>query len=122
MPVLRTGLTTMMLIAALAAPTATPRPAAAGSTIAITVANTGTLSLDGVFLSLYADRGWGPDQLNGDRLASGGSVTLNDVACTSGSIVAIAEDEAGCFLYRTLSCGGDATWTISNATTRDCGH
>jgi len=101
---------------------AMPRPAAAVPTITITVANSGSRSIDGLYLSLYADRGWGPDQLNGVALAPGVAFAVSNVACTTASIIAIAEDEAGCFLYRSVSCSGDAAWTITNESVRDCGR
>jgi hypothetical protein len=97
-------------------------PTAAIPTISITVTNSGSRSLEGLYLSLYADRGWGPDQLNGTAVAPGTSFVVNDVACASGGIVVIAEDDGGCFLYRSVSCSGDATWTITSTATRDCGR
>ncbi len=96
--------------------------AALAAPITIGVTNDATRRIDGLYLSLYADRSWGPDQLNAIALTSGAGVTLSNVACDGSAIVVIAEDEAGCFLYRTVPCGGDASWTITNATTRDCGR
>jgi len=100
---------------------ATAGPAAA-ATIDITVANTGTRPIDGLYLSLSATDDWGPDQLNGVALGEGGTFVVRGVACTTGSIVVVAEDAGGCFLYRSVSCGGDASWTITNTSTRDCGR
>ena len=101
---------------------AVPRPVAAAPTITITVVNSGARAIDGLYLSLYADRGWGPDQLNGVALAPGASVVLSNVACTTSSIVVIGEDEGGCFLYRSVACSGDAAWTITSNAARDCGR
>lgn len=121
MRALRFGRTTTALLSLSVATLVASTPALAASSMTLTVENGSSRALNGVYFSLYADRGWGPDQLNGEPVSPAGSVALT-VACTGGSIVAIAEDEGGCFLYRTLSCGGDATWTITSATTRDCGR
>lgn len=121
MRALRFGRVTTALLSLFVTTFVASAPALAASSMTLTVDNASSRAVTGFYFSLYADRGWGPDQLNGEPVAAGGSVTLT-VACTSGSIVAIAEDEGGCFLYRTLSCGGDATWTITSSTTRDCGR
>ncbi len=108
----------LALAAMLGAPATTP----AAPTITLTINNTGARAIDGVYFSLYADRGWGDDVLDGNALATGGGIVLHDVDCTTPSIVAIAEDEAGCFLYQTVSCAADATWTITGSSPRDCGR
>jgi hypothetical protein len=119
MDIMRRIRTVAMGLLVLCGAIATP---VAAAPITITVDNNAARGIDGLYLSLYADRGWGPDQLNGTPVASGATVVVSNVDCTSGSIVVIAEDEAGCFLYRTVSCGGDASWTITNSTARDCGR
>jgi hypothetical protein len=88
----------------------------------ITVVNTSTRDVDGLYLAATAQSPWGPDQIETDVLEQGASVTLRGVSCGQASIVVVAEDVAGCFLYQSVGCGGDATWTISNATPRDCGR
>jgi hypothetical protein len=89
--------------------------------IDITVVNASTRDVDGLYLAATAQSAWGPDQIEAEVLAQGESVTLRGVGCPS-TIVVIAEDIAGCFLYQTVGCGADATWTISNSTARDCGR
>jgi hypothetical protein len=63
---------------------------------------------------------WGDDQLNNSSIASGASFTLSGV-CSEGSIKVIAEDQNGCFFYKTASCSADSTWTITSDSTPDCG-
>jgi len=112
----------LALLALAAGILAGPAPTPAAPTITLTISNTGARVIDGVYFSLYTDRGWGDDVLDGNALATGGGIVVPDVPCTTASIVAIAEDEAGCFLYQTLSCASDATWTITSSSPRDCGH
>lgn len=89
--------------------------------ISITVTNGASREVTGLYLAATAQSAWGSDRLNGDFLTSNQSVTLSGVSCT-GSIVVVAEDVAGCFSYQSVGCGGDTTWTITNATPRDCGR
>ncbi len=93
-------------------------PAAA---IDITVVNASTRDVDGLYLAATAQSAWGPDQIEAEVLGQGESVTLRGVACPS-TIVVVAEDVAGCFLYQSVGCAAEATWTISNSTPRDCGR
>ena len=88
----------------------------------ITVTNNASREMHGMYLSLAAQSGWGPDQLNGSALLPGGTFTLQGVACPSPNIVLIAEDEGGCFLYQPVSCASGVLWTITDGTPRDCGR
>ena len=93
------------------------------ATMSITVVNNSSRDIRHVYLSPSNQDNWGPDQLGGAMIAAGGgSYTLNDVACSQNDIKVIAEDQNGCFLYQIVSCGQDATWTITNAATPDCGN
>lgn len=96
--------------------------AAHAATIDVTVVNASARDLDGVYLAPSAQAGWGPDQIDGDILAQNESLTIRGIDCAAASIVVVAEDLAGCFAYQTIGCGGNATWTITSATPRDCGH
>ena len=89
--------------------------------IAITVTNTASREVTALYLAATAQSAWGPDRLNGDFLEPTQSVTLTGVSCTQ-AFVLVAEDVAGCFSYQSIACGGDAAWTITNATPRDCGR
>ena len=90
--------------------------------IDITVVNAGTRSVDGLYLATTAQSAWGPDVLDGDFLAPSGTVTLQGVSCAPPSMVVVAEDVGGCFMYQTVGCGGNATWTITSSTPHDCGR
>jgi uncharacterized membrane protein YccF (DUF307 family) len=98
----------------------TAEPARA-AVITITVTNTASRDVTGLYLAATAQSAWGSDRLNGDFLTPNQSVTLSGVSCT-GSIVVVAEDVAGCFAYQSVACGGDVSWTITNTTPRDCGR
>ena len=89
----------------------------------ITIANNSSgLEIRHVYLS-HTDRDdWSGDQLGETPIAPGNSTTLNNVSCDSAEIKVIGEDQNGCFLYQVVSCGGNATWTITNGATPDCGN
>jgi hypothetical protein len=74
-----------------------------------------------LYLSPADNDNWGPEQLHGAVIAPGASYTLSNAACDGQSIKVIAEDQNGCFLYQIVSCGDNATWTITNDATVDCG-
>ena len=91
------------------------------ATIDVVVANGATREITGLYAAATAQSKWGPDQLNGVSLPQGDSVTLR-VTCDQVSIALVAEDAAGCFAYQTIGCGAGGTWTLTNATARDCGR
>lgn len=95
--------------------------ACAPGTINITIVNNSTREIRHVYLAAGDPNNWGPDQLHGSRISPGASHTLTDVSCNGASIRVIAEDENGCFLYNTVSCGDNAMWTITKDSTPDCG-
>jgi hypothetical protein len=89
---------------------------------AINIVNNSNREIRHVFLSAPDQNNWGPDQLGGSVIsANGGSVTVN-ASCDGPSIKVIAEDHEGCFFYQVVSCSSNATWTITNSATPDCGN
>ena len=91
-------------------------------TTAITIVNNSNREVRHVFLSAPDSNNWGPDQLGSSAIsANGGSATIN-ASCSGPSIKVIAEDQDGCFIYQVVSCSENATWTITNDATRDCGN
>lgn len=93
------------------------------TTTNITVVNSSSRDILHVYLSPSNQDNWGPDQLGGAMISSGGgSYTLSNVACSQNDIKVVAEDQNGCFLYQIVSCAQNATWTITNAATPDCGN
>jgi hypothetical protein len=87
----------------------------------ITVVNNSSREIWHLYLSAPDSDNWGPDQLHDSAIATGNSFTLSNASCDQGSIKVIAEDQNGCFLYNTVSCGADATWNITDSATPDCG-
>jgi hypothetical protein len=97
--------------------------ARAPATTDITIVNNSSRDIRYVYLSPLNQNNWGPDQLNGSVISSGGgSYTLSNVSCDQTNIKVITEDRNGCFLYKTVSCGESSTWTITNDATPDCGN
>ena len=93
------------------------------TTTSIMVVNNSSREIRHLYLSPSNQDNWGPDQLNGSMIGSGGgSYTLSNVACSQTNIKVIAEDQNGCFVYQIVSCGQNATWTITNDATPDCGN
>lgn len=92
------------------------------ATTNITVVNNSSREIRHIYLSPTTQDNWGPDQLGGSLLGSGGgSYTLSNVACSQTNIKVITEDQNGCFLYQVVTCGQSSTWTITNDATPDCG-
>ena len=93
------------------------------ATMNITIVNNSSREVRHVYLSPPNQDNWGPDQLNGAVISSGGgSYTLGNVSCNQTSIKVIAEDQDGCFMYNVLACGENATWTIAIDAAHDCGN
>jgi hypothetical protein len=88
----------------------------------ITINNSSNWEIKHVYLSSTTQDNWGPDQLNGSSIGSGGSHTLSNVACDGSDIKVISEDQNGCFLSTVVACASDSTWTITNTATPDCGN
>jgi hypothetical protein len=94
----------------------------APATTSITVVNNSSREIRHLYLSPTNQDNWGPDQLSGSMIGSGGgSYTLSNVSCGQTNIKVITEDQNGCFLYQIVSCGQSSTWTITNDATPDCG-
>ena len=91
-------------------------------TIDITITNNSQTPIRHVYLAPGNPDDWGPNQLGGGGLAPGASVTINSVSCQGSSIRVIAEDENGCFIYHNVTCSGNASWTITNSESPDCGN
>ena len=108
-------------VAALLAAAVIPLTAASAAAIDITVRNTSARAIDAVYLSATAQSAWGPDLLDGGIIAPGDTGTVGGVSC-AGAFVVVAEDVGGCFLYQSVGCAADASWTITNSTPRDCGR
>ena len=91
------------------------------ASVNITIVNNSNWTFHHLYLSPVEQNNWGPDQLNGAIIGSRSSYTLSNAACDSSNIKVITEDQNGCFLYKTVSCSENTTWTVTNAATPDCG-
>ena len=90
--------------------------------MALTIVNNTSHDIRHVYLSPSNQDNWGGDQLNNSSIVAGGTHTINNVACNSGDIKVIAEDENGCFYYQIVQCGETASWTIASDAVADCGN
>lgn len=95
--------------------------ARANTAMTITVTNNSQSQIRNLYLAPGNPDDWGPDQLGESGIAPGGSVTLNNVSCDGSSIRVIAEDQNGCFIYHTISCGESGSWSITSGDSADCG-
>jgi len=113
-------LTTAIVLIAVAV-VAVHGSARSSNSISITVTNNTQRSIERLYVATGDPDNWGPDQLNGSSLPSGGSYVLNNVSCSSTARV-IAEDRNGCFVYYNAACDSNQTWAISSEATPDCGN
>lgn len=97
--------------------TARARPA-----MTITISNNSQLLIRNLYLAPGNPDDWGPNQLGESGIAAGASVTLSNVSCEGSSVRVIAEDQNGCFIYQSVSCGDTGAWTITGSETADCGN
>ena len=110
------------MIAALCALTTPLLSRAQSQTVSITVVNNSTREIRHVYLSHVNADDWSGDQLSAASIQPGQSYALQNVSCDQGQIKVIGEDKDGCFVSGVVSCGSDATWTITNDTPADCGQ
>ena len=110
------------VIAALCALTTPFLSRAQPLTVSITVANNSNREIRHVYLSHVNADDWSADKLTAASIQPGQSYVLQNVSCDQGQIKVIGEDKEGCFLSGVVSCGSDATWTITNETPADCGQ
>jgi hypothetical protein len=89
-------------------------------TSSLTVTNSTNREVKHLYLSAPNSNNWGPDLLNDNVIPPGGSSTVG-ISCEQSSTKVIAEDQNGCFVSAVVSCGDNASWTITNNLTPDCG-
>jgi hypothetical protein len=91
-------------------------------TASIKIVNNSNRVIRNVYLSHVDVEDWGGDQLSeGATISPEQSFTVTNITCDQSQIKVIGEDRDGCFLSAVVSCGDDATWTITNDTPADCG-
>lgn len=99
----------------------TPLMSGARPATAVTIVNNSNREIRSVYLSHVNADDWTGNQL-GTTIGPGQSQTLDNVACDQQQVKVIAEDQDGCFLTTVVTCGDNATWTITSATAADCGN
>ena len=92
------------------------------ASINVNIMNNSNWEIRHVFLQASDQDPWSENQLNDSAIAPGGSATVSNAACDGAATKVITEDKDGCFLYKTVSCGDNATWTITSVATPDCGN
>jgi len=86
----------------------------------VNIVNDSSRGIHNVYLSHVNADDWTGNHLGNATIPAGQSFTLSNVACDQQQVKVIAEDEDGCFLSTVVNCGDSATWTITNASARDC--
>ena len=112
----------LILIAAFAVVSALPFLSGAHPATSVNIVNNSSGQILHVYLSHVNADDWGTDQLNNATIQSGQSSTINNFACDAAQIKVIAENQDGCFVSTVITCGTNATWTITNNTATDCGQ
>lgn len=110
-----------LVAVALISATAFARAARTATGINITVTNSSQKEIRQLYVAVGDPNNWGDDLLQSSSITPGNSHTVNNVTCAGSSVKVIAEDQNGCFYYNTVSCDGNATWTITESSTADCG-
>ena len=88
----------------------------------VNIVNNSNKEIRSVYLSHVNADDWTGNQLsNGAVIAPGQSYNLSNVACDQQQVKVIGEDQDGCFLSTVVTCGDNATWTVTNEAARDCG-
>jgi hypothetical protein len=89
----------------------------------VNIVNNSNREIRNVYLSHVDADDWSGDQLSkGATIAPGQSFALDNVACDQQQVKVLGEDQDGCFVSTVVTCGDNATWTITNDTARDCGN
>ncbi len=112
----------LILSAALVALAAMPMLSSARSSSSINIVNNSSRTIRYVYLSHVDADDWTGDQLGGNGVSAGQSATISSASCDAQQIKVIGEDQDGCFVSAVVSCGTNATWTITNETVADCGY
>jgi hypothetical protein len=86
----------------------------------VNIVNNSSREIRNVYLSDVNVDNWGANQLGNSTIAPGQSFALNNIACNQQQIRVIGEDQDGCFLSITITCGESVTWTITNNKPVDC--
>jgi hypothetical protein len=89
---------------------------------AISVTNNSSRRMVHLYLSPPNSDKWGADELDDAVMIPGDAFTLSNVDCPASSIKVVAEDQDGCFVSVVVACSENASWSITNDLTPDCGN
>jgi len=73
-----------------------------------------------IYVSSAADGEWGPDQLDDETLASGGSLTLTGISCDLYDIKVVDEEGTECVISAADLCENDSYWLVTNDDLESC--
>jgi hypothetical protein len=112
-----------MLAVVLSALVAAPLLSSAHApTASISITNNSSRNILHIYLADPARENWGPDQLNEAVMGTGQTVTLSNVSCPGAEVRIIGEDTDGCFVSTVVACTSNASWTITDEATPNCGN
>lgn len=111
-----------IIFVAFAALSALPILSGAQPSTSVTIVNNTSGVIRHVYLSPVNSEDWSGDQLNNSAIAQGQSVTISNFACDQSQVKVIGENQDGCFVSKVISCGANASWTITNSEPADCGQ
>ena len=112
----------VIVFAAFVAAASVPLLSTAQPATSVNIVNNSSRTISQVYLAAVGSDDWSGNQLGSSVIAAGQSLNLNNFACDQQQIRVIGEDQDGCFVSTTISCGESTTWTITNDTSRDCGN
>ena len=92
------------------------------ATTSVNIVNNSNKEIRNVYLSHVNLDDWGTNQLGDGIISPGQSFTITNFTCDQQQIKVIGEDQNGCFLSTVVTCGDNATWTITNDIAADCGQ
>lgn len=118
----RSLLRILTFVAVFAVVSALPLLSGAHPSTSVNIVNNSSGEIRHVYLSHVNVDDWGTDQLNNSAIQAGQSATISNFACDAQQIKVIGENQDGCFVSTVISCGTNATWTITNDTAADCGQ
>ncbi len=113
--------TAIIFCIALGALVTVPLLSRAQPSTSINIVNNSSREISHVYFSHVYSDDWSGNQLGDATISAGESFNLSVSPCDGDQLKVIGEDQDGCFVSSVVTCGSNATWTITNATARDCG-
>ena len=118
---LRLNFRSVIIFAGLLALIAVPITHGRSLTASIRIVNNSSRTIRNVYLSHIDRDDWGSNQLGDGTIGSGQTFTISNLSWDQQQVKVIAEDQDGCFSSSVVAVEANASWTITNNTTADCG-